>query len=143
VLSVSAENNLGATTGSVTFFGGTLLDTVSFATSASKPIRLSSGGGTLEAAVGNTFTISGNVVGSNPLTKGANSSTVLLLGTNSPLNTTILGGTLQIGNGGAGATIGVGSIINSGALVFNHSDNLLATQAISGGGSITRPAPAR
>ena len=55
--------------------------------------------------------------------------------------TTISGGTLQVGNGGSGASIGSTSgvtLSNNSAIVFNHSDNLTNTPTISGSGSLTQ-----
>ena len=53
--------------------------------------------------------------------------------------TTISGGTLQIGNGGTAGTLGGGAVSNSGALVFNRTDNYggAISTAISGTGSLT------
>ena len=47
-----------------------------------------------------------------------------MLASNNPYSgaTTISGGTLQVGNGGAAGTIGSGSVLNNGVLTFNRSD---------------------
>ena len=65
---------------------------------------------------------------------------LILTGANSyPGATTISGGTLQIGNGGNTGNLGSGAISNSGALVFDRSDNgLVVSNAISGSGSVTQ-----
>ena len=55
--------------------------------------------------------------------------------------TLITGGTLQVGNGGRGASIGATSgvsMANNAALVFNEADNSTFSAAISGGGSLTK-----
>lgn len=49
--------------------------------------------------------------------------------------TYILGGTLQLGNGGTGGTVR-GDIINDGALVFDRSDTLTFAGVVSGSGSV-------
>jgi fibronectin-binding autotransporter adhesin len=51
--------------------------------------------------------------------------------------TTINGGVLQIGNGGASGAIGSGNIVNNGGLEFNRTGNVTVSGAISGSGSLT------
>jgi len=53
-------------------------------------------------------------------------------------NTTIGGGTLQIGNGTTGESLASPAINNGGALVFNHADSLTYAGAISGAGTVTK-----
>ena len=65
-LSVSADNNLGNSTGGVTFAGGTLQITSSFGTS--RPITLDTGGGSLVNSSGSPVGINGNISGSGSLT---------------------------------------------------------------------------
>ncbi len=51
--------------------------------------------------------------------------------------TTIAGGTLQVGNGGSGASIGnTNYVLNNGSLVFNHGDNVTFSPSVSGSGSL-------
>ena len=53
--------------------------------------------------------------------------------------TTISAGTLQVGNGGSGASIGgSSSVVDNGSIVFNHNDTLILSPAISGYGSLTQ-----
>ncbi len=55
--------------------------------------------------------------------------------------TAVSGGTLQIGNGGSGASIGSTSgvaLSNGAAIVFNHTDPVTFAPAISGSGSLTQ-----
>jgi autotransporter-associated beta strand protein len=67
---------------------------------------------------------------------GAN--TVTLTGNNNyPAGTTINAGTLQIGNGGANVSIGAGTIVNNGALIFNSSSSF-NVGAVSGSGPLTK-----
>ncbi len=67
----------------------------------------------------NTITFGGNITGSE---KGT---------------TTISGGSLQIGNGGAAGSV-VGNIVNNSALIFNRSDAVTYAGAISGTGTLTK-----
>src|SRR5208283_2794652 len=53
-------------------------------------------------------------------------------------STTIGGGTLQVGDGGAGEFLYSPSISNDGTLVFNHSDALIYAGVISGTGSLVK-----
>ena len=57
-----------------------------------------------------------------------------------PGPTTIGGGTLQVGNGGTGASIGSTSgVIDNGALVFNNADSdVVFNPPISGSGGLTQ-----
>ena len=68
---------------------------------------------------------------------GAN--TLTLTGTNAYGPTSILVGTLQIGNGGTAGTLGAGAVVNNAALVFNRTDTytLAATNLVTGTGSVT------
>ncbi len=50
--------------------------------------------------------------------------------------TSIAYGTLQIGNGGATGALGSGAITNNGTLIFNHSDTVNMSQAITGSGAV-------
>ncbi|OYW52984.1 MAG: autotransporter outer membrane beta-barrel domain-containing protein, partial [Rhizobiales bacterium 12-68-15] len=63
--------------------------------------------------------------------------TLVLTGTNTYTGgTTIVAGTLQIGNGGITGTL-AGNIVNNGSLVFNRSDAYTFTGTITGTGTIT------
>ena len=56
--------------------------------------------------------------------------------------TTISGGTLQLGNGGATGSIdGTGGVVTNGTLAFNRSDNIVFAPAISGSGGVTQMGP--
>ncbi len=53
--------------------------------------------------------------------------------------TTVNSGTLQLGNGGAAAALGTGSITNNSVLAFNRNDSGLAISVpINGGGSVVQ-----
>ena len=68
----------------------------------------------------------------------AGSNTVTLTGNNTYTGgTTITSGTLQLGAGGTIGSI-VGNVTNNGALVFDHSDNVMFGGVISGNGSVTQ-----
>ena len=69
---------------------------------------------------------------------GGGGGTLTLTGENSYTGgTSIYGGTLRIGKGGTAGSV-VGNISNSGALVFDRSDDVQYTGVVSGGGSVTQ-----
>ncbi len=108
---------------------------------SNRAVQLGDAGGTIDVAdIAQTLTISGvvsdhNVSGS--LTK-AGLGTLVLSGDNTYSGgTTIVSGTLQIGVGGTGGTLGAGNVINNAALVFNTSDDNSYSGAFSGSGTLT------
>ncbi len=130
-ISVSADGNLGATSGALTFNGGTLLNTAAFATGRS--VLLMVGGGTFLTDA--DLLAGGPISGPGTLTKQG-AATLTLTGNNSYTGgTTIDAGTLQIGNGGTSGNI-VGDVTDNGVLAFNRSAALSFSGAISGAGSL-------
>jgi fibronectin-binding autotransporter adhesin len=51
--------------------------------------------------------------------------------------TTVNGGVLQIGAGGASGNLGSGNVVNNGSILFNRTGNLTVTGGISGTGGVT------
>lgn len=83
-----------------------------------------------------TGVISGTTPSARIIKSGAGS--VVLSGDNTSLAGVVVNaGTLQIGNGGTSGAV-AGAITNNAALVFNRSDALSHTTAISGTGSLTK-----
>jgi len=129
---LTANNNY---TGGTTIAGGTL--------------QLGNGG-TSGAIVGNvsnngalTFnrsdgvTFAGLVSGSGVVNQNGTGATILTANNTYTGGTTILAGTLQLGNGGATGAI-VGNVANNGALVFDRSNTLTLDGQISGSGSVSQ-----
>ncbi|MGA0563780.1 autotransporter domain-containing protein [Ancylobacter sp. VNQ12] len=130
-LSVSADNNLGAATGGLTFDGGTLENTAAFATA--RAITLAAGGGTLRTTA--DLTASGVISGAGALTKTGDGG-LTLTGTNTYTGGTSIGaGVLQLGDGGTSGSI-IGDVLNNGVLAFNRSDDVTFAGAISGSGAL-------
>lgn len=66
------------------------------------------------------------------------SSTTTLLGTNKYFGaTTVSAGVLQVGDGGTLGQLGIGPIVNNASLIYNHSDAVTISNAISGSGDLT------
>lgn len=132
-LSVASDGNLGATSGQLTFSGGTLLNTAAFTTG--RTVALNAPGGTFQTNA--NLVASGPIGGVGRLTK-TGASTLTLTGADTYTGGTTIGaGTLQIGNGGTSGSI-VGDVIDNGALVFDRSDAVIFGGGISGSGGITK-----
>ncbi|CAM4360189.1 autotransporter-associated beta strand repeat-containing protein [Bordetella muralis] len=129
-LSVTADYNLGAASGGLTFDRGTLLNTAGFTTA--RDVTLSAGGGTFNTAAALVHT--GSLSGSGPLTK-AGAGVLTLAGNNDysgdtqvqagtlMVNST-LGGTATVASGGSLG--GVGTVL--GAVTINSNGTLLGHQ---------------
>ena len=149
-LSISADNNIGASPGSATasmlnFNGGTLATTSTFALNSNRGVTLNSGGGTLSPSTGTTLTYGGVVTGTGALTVN-DAGTVSLTGANTYSGGTNLnGGTLSVGadaNLGAapGATTANSLTFNGGTLAATAGFTLNSNRGItvnSGGGAIS------
>jgi hypothetical protein len=113
--------------------GGNLGAAGSTVTLASNTSNLSFTNTSGTSTVGSTISGAGTVTAN-----GAGGTGVLLANNNYTGVTTTTAGTLQVGNGGAVGSLGTGSVTNNSALVFNRSDNITVTNAISGTGTVTQ-----
>jgi autotransporter-associated beta strand protein len=96
---------------------------------------------TILVGAGNTFTLTnaaGLNGGASALTKTGNGTLILPGAGNTWSGLTISAGTLQIGNGGSGASLGSGAIADEGTLAFNTTSDVVVTNDISGGGGVTQ-----
>ncbi|WP_342362128.1 autotransporter domain-containing protein [Terrarubrum flagellatum] len=133
VLSIASDASLGATSGAITFDGGTLRTTASF--TSARNATINTGGGVFQTDADLTW--SGAISGAGALTK-TGAGTLVLTGTNTYAGgTTISAGALQLGNGGASGSI-TGDVINNGALAFNRSDAYTFSGLISGSGTVSQ-----
>jgi autotransporter-associated beta strand protein len=94
-------------------------------------------GGTATINVGTNaqVTLTGALTGAFPLAK-TGAGTLALGGTNTYTTTTISAGTLQMGIGGAGGTLGSDVVTDNAALVLNRSDTFTVANVISGSGTL-------
>jgi fibronectin-binding autotransporter adhesin len=131
VLSISANENLGAAAGTVSFAGGTLLATETL--NAARATTLGSGGGTFGVTVEKTLAWEGKTTGTARLTK-TGAGTLLLSGANTYSGgTTVNQGSLIAGSATAFGT---------GAVTLNAGTLDLANQAVANtlnvhGGAVT------
>ncbi|WDZ80295.1 autotransporter-associated beta strand repeat-containing protein (plasmid) [Ensifer adhaerens] len=112
VLSISRDANLGATTGGLSFSGGTLMTTASFDTARAVSLRQA---GRFDVAANTEFGVTGIVSGSGDLIKQGNGTLRLDNGANAYGNTLVAAGTL-IGN----ARSISGDIRNAGSVAFDQ-----------------------
>lgn len=130
ILSVSNDNNLGATSGGLIFDGGTLQLTSNFTTS--RKVTLNSPGGTIDT-LANTATFNGDITGPGSLTK-VGSGVLILKGQNNYTGGTfITAGTLQ------GDTTSLqGAITDNATLVFDQTTNGIFNGTLLGSGVINK-----
>ncbi len=132
-LSVSGDQNLGGTNGSLTFNGGTLASTANM--SSSRTMVFNSAG-RFDVATGTELQLTGTLTGSGGLVKSG-SGALYLTGTSSYSGgTTISAGTLQVGDGHTSGSLGAGDVVNNGTLVFNRADVVTFAGDISGTGTL-------
>jgi outer membrane autotransporter protein len=143
-VTVGNDAGLGAAAGGITLFNGELLTAIGF--SSARAINLGGMGesiNTLAAFTGTTATYTGVISGNGNLTvgDGTHTGTVVLTGNNiyTGGSTTILAGTLQIGNGGTSGSI-VGNVLDLGNLTFDRSDLIpfLFAGIVSGSGTLNQ-----
>jgi autotransporter-associated beta strand protein len=96
--------------------------------------------GNIVGGVNNVGTGTGQIAPQNAGSVVLNGGGMLTLtGTNSyPAGTSINAGVLQVGNGGAGGSIGSGPVTINTLVIFNHSGPLTVPGVISGPGSVVQ-----
>ena len=126
--------------GNITFGGGTLQFTASNVLDYANRIVNSSGPIQLDTN-GQSVTFAGSLSSSNlaGLTKAGPGSLTLSASNGYKGATLVSSGTLQVGNGGSGASIGsTSNVFDNASLVFNHADTVTFDPVISGNGSLTK-----
>ncbi len=131
VISVASNASLGAASGSLTFDGGTLQTTATFA--MARATMLDSDGGTFDVVDGTTLTQNGNITGSGGLIKQGG-GTLVLGGTNSYSGGTTVSGGILIGTTASLQ----GDILNNAAVAFDQDTDGFYAGTMSGSGSLTK-----
>ncbi|MGB7079907.1 MAG: autotransporter domain-containing protein [Xanthobacteraceae bacterium] len=126
-LSISSDSNLGASSGGLTFGGGTLQFLAGVTTN--RTVTLNAGGGTFDTD-GNDATLTGAIGGAGALTKIDSGILYLTSNDNTYLGgTNINGGTLSVG---ADSALGTGTVaIANGGNLQNDAANLTIANAIT------------
>jgi outer membrane autotransporter protein len=133
-LAVSANDELGARSGGITFAGpGTLRLTSRFA--SDRAIDLVAGG-TIDTGA-HRATLGGIISGPGGLTKTGSGKLVLTGVDTYSGGTTIAVGTLQLGNGGTQGSI-IGNVLDNGVFAVDRSDIFTYDGAISGTGGFVQ-----
>ena len=136
-VSVGSDTNLGSPTATLALNNGVLITTNSLTLASTRNISLGTlgSGSGFGTATNTTLTIPNAISGSGGLTKYDN-GTLVLTGANTYAGgTTIVAGTLQIGNVTTTGSI-TGNVINNGTLSFMRSDDLTFGGVISGTGFV-------
>lgn len=125
---------------STTLSGGLLHGGIGGSSILEGPVSLATDS-SIQADGGNSFTLA-NAAGLNGggfnLTTTGTGTLILAGAANSWNSVTINAGTLQIGNGGASASLGSGTITDVGTLAFNSTANLVVTNPITSIGGISQ-----
>jgi fibronectin-binding autotransporter adhesin len=141
----SSVGVFSAAAGTVTIAGTQAFDTLQFSTTgyvlnpgAGGQLQLAglSGTGTINTDSGVAATINAPIVdgSSQSLTKVGGGTLILTAANTYSGDTTISGGTLQLGNGGANGSI-IGNVINNSTFAINRSDAFTFGGVISGSGA--------
>lgn len=121
------------------FFTG---DSVTFddTGSATPPVNISGSVAPKQVTVSasQNYVFIGGGISTGSLVKGG-AGTLILDDTNNTYasGTTINSGTVQVGNNDALGTLGAGAVTNNGAVIFDRTDSVTASNNISGSGSLT------
>jgi fibronectin-binding autotransporter adhesin len=150
---ISGSGNLKVYTGTAVYLSGANSYTGTTTVSDSSALLIGAAGTTGTLGSGNvilganaglsfrhvsTAVFVNNISGAGTLDKFDHGTTILT-GSNTYTGTTsIVVGTLQIGNGGTTGTLGTGAVSVGTTLVFNRSDIATVANAISGAGTLTQ-----
>ena len=145
--SLAIQDSTFITGGTAGFsFGGLAAATFGGLTGSGNLSLTNTSGAAVALSVGannNSTTYSG-ILSDNATGAGLNklgTGTLTLTGSNTYTGPTTIaaGGGLQVGAGGSGASIGgTPGVTDNGSLIFNHSDAVTFSQAISGNGSVVQ-----
>lgn len=131
--------NIDFTGSTLTLAGGLLHGGVNGSDSSESQVILATDS-SIEVDSGNTFTLANaaGLVGGNFNFTQSGPGTLILAGANNSWGSATINGTLQIGNGGANASLGSGVLTDNGTLVFDTTASLPVTNSITGSGTINQ-----
>jgi fibronectin-binding autotransporter adhesin len=129
----SVNANLGAASGGLTFNDGTLHTTGTF--TAARNVTLNAGGGIFDTDALTALTLANAISGAGALIKDSGGTLVLAADNNYAGGTTIAGGVMRLGTGGATGSI-VGDVSNNGTLIFDRNNSYSFAGLISGTGGL-------
>ena len=133
IISISADSNLGAASGALTFDGGTLHIRDNIASARS--VILNSGGGIIDTNTSYTLYLTGIISGAGGLTK-ISDGTLVLSGANTyNSGTTVSSGTIKLGANNALPTIGAVTVASGSNLVLGSYTQTIGSY--SGGGNLS------
>ena len=139
-----ANASLG-TTGSISFSGNATLQWFGSNTQdVSSRIVMANGVAATFDTNGNNVVLGSSIGGNGSASLVKAGSGMLALGGNNTYSggTTINGGTLQVGNGGAAGSLGSGAVTDNATLAFARSDSAcIVNNAISGSGGLVQVGP--
>ena len=127
-------------TGTVSLAGGGLQWATGTTTDVSPRLADLGGGGSTFDTNGNSVTLATALTGSGRLIKTGAGTLALTSGNTYIGGTTVLAGTLQIGDGTASGSI-IGTISNSATVAFNRSDDYSYNGTITGTGGLENNGP--
>jgi autotransporter-associated beta strand protein len=108
----------------------------------SAPLALNAQGNLFNVSAGtDSLTVTGNITGSGALTKTGFGLLLLASSNTYAGTTTISAGTLQVGDGGTGGTLGPAPVVDNALLTFNESSTIKVASPISGVGSLWQMGP--
>jgi len=106
----------------------------------SSAIAFGSGSGALNFYQTNTITFAAAITGSGSVNQ-LGTGTTILTGVNAYANTTISMGTLQIGSGSSGGSLGRGSVMDNANLCINLKSSYTLSNSLSGIGTLSQVGP--
>lgn len=99
--------------------------------------------GTLAFKRSDAILLKNGISGSGSLAQTGTGTLVITAENTYTGTTTILSGTLQVGDGGTSGSLGSGSIANQGILAFKRSDDISLGNAVSGTGTLVQAGSGR
>src|SRR5262245_61996504 len=134
MLAVSADNNLGDSSGGLFFDGGTLRYLAGF--TSNRTVTLDTGGGTFDTN-GNNATLTGAIGGSGRLRKISAGTLTLTGGSNYSGRTEVNAGTLQAGAVNAFSSASAFAVAAGAVLDLNNLNQTIGSLAGAAGSSVT------